>query len=87
MGSGPLGVSIGAIWGFWTTAGFSTSFVPLRIATVAPVMNPTRKAMTTNRITVSFFISISFLFLMITWNRNNEKGLLYPLIFGVFYDT
>ncbi len=33
-------------------------FCPLRIATVAPVMNPTRKAITTLKITVSFFMLI-----------------------------
>jgi hypothetical protein len=46
-------------WGFWTIAVFSVTFVPLRIATVAPAMNPTRNAITTSRITVSFFIFIS----------------------------
>jgi hypothetical protein len=37
-------------------AGLSGPFVRLRIATVAPLTNPAKKAMATTRITVSFFI-------------------------------
>jgi hypothetical protein len=43
-------------------AALSPAFFPLRIATVAPVINPARNAITTIRMTVSFFILDLLLF-------------------------
>ncbi len=43
-------------YGINTAISFPRSFVPLIIVPVAPVMNPTRNAITMDRIAVSFFI-------------------------------